>query len=178
MGIAGRMRRSLAVVVGMLALGGCGPDEESLSLGFVLQFAAQPAVPLEQISAFEVGAVRGRPTFPCPFASQKVASPEPVVCPQVPAAGDLLELRDAQGAARRTVRFTPALSADGRQQLTVSVPVGEDTNLLVQARDASGRYLGSGCALVGRVTISSVQFDRTSELNLHESYTACQPILP
>lgn len=175
----GRMRSALAVV-GMLAFGGCGPEEESLPLSFALHLSAQAAVPLEQIAAFEVAAVRGLPNNDClPFASQPAAPPEPVVCPRVADAGELLELRDAQGAARRTVRFSPSLSTGGRQQLAISVPVGEDTSLLVQARDAANRYLGSGCAFVGRVTISSVEFNgRTAELNLHESYTACQPILP
>jgi hypothetical protein len=177
--IARRMRGPLTVL-GLLMLSACGPQESALPLGFSLTLAAQPAVPLESIAAFEVGAVRGLPNDDClPFASRPAAPPEPVVCPRVANPGELLELRDGDGAAQRTLRFTPTLSTGGRQQLAISVPVGDDTSLLVQALDASGGYLGSGCAFVGRVTISSIEFNgRTAELNLHESYTACQPILP
>lgn len=169
-----------ALSSGLLACGGDPAfDDEALELGLAFQISPSAAVPPEQIHAFEVGAVRGLPNDDClPFSTRPVEDAS-LTCPDRASGSQLLELRDGEGRAVKKLTFAPALSGTGRQLLELRVPVGPDTSILIQAKDASGGLLGSGCAFVGRVSISSVEFNnRTAELNLDESYASCLPVLP
>lgn len=163
-----------------LALAGCGGTADELSLGMSLSLPADAAVPPAAIAAFEIGVVQGLPNNDCrPYLSTPLVGDQAPSCPSSLSPSQLLELRDAEGRAVKKRRIAPALSASGLQQLSVEVPVGPSTSVLIQAVDAAGGLLGAGCAYVGRVTISSVEFDgRTIELNLDDRYTACQPVIP
>lgn len=174
------MRRPLFTALMTLTLAGCGGSADELSLGMSLSFAPDAAVPPESIAAFEVGVVQGLANNNCgPYLTGPLATDATPTCPSELSASQLLELRDADGRAVKKRRITPALSGTGLQQLSVEVPVGPSTSVLIQAVDASGGLLGSTCAYVGRVSISSVEFNnRTLELHLDDRYTACQPIIP
>jgi len=187
MGIVSTSRRArraspLAALLAACLMSACGGDPDvdgDLELGLDFQLSPQAAVPPDRIRAFEVGVVRGLPNDDCfPFSTTPITNAS-LTCPAEATASQLLELRDAEGRSTRKLSFSPALSGTGRQQLSLRVPVGADTSILIQAVDDAGRLLGSGCAFVGRVSISSVEFNnRTAELNLDESYTACRPVLP
>lgn len=176
--------RRAALTASLLGLGltaGCGGDpggQDELALGIDFDLARSSAVPPEQIARFEVGAIRDLPNNDCsPFRSRPIVDAS-LTCPQVATGSQLLELRDDEGHATRKLSFTPSLDSN-RQSLSMRVPVGPATTIVIQAVDASGQLLGSGCAYVGRVSISSVEFNNpTAELNLDDSYTGCQPVLP
>lgn len=174
------MRRTLLTAVMTLALAGCGGTADELSLGMSLSFGPNAAVPPESIAAFEVGVVQGLANNNCgPYLSAPLETEDVPACPSVLSGSQLLELRDAEGRAVKKRRIPPNLSGSGLQQLAVEVPVGPSTSVLIQAVDANGGLLGSTCAYVGRVTISSVEFNnRTLELHLDDRYTACQPVIP
>ena len=160
--------------------GRCGPGEESLPLGFVLQLSAQAAVPLEQIAAFEVGAVRGLPNNDClPLRLPAGGAPR---AGGLPAGG---RRRGAAGAARRAGggtahRALHPLAVGGRPAAARGLRAGGRGHQPARPGARCGRPLpglrvrvrGPGHHLLGAVR------RRTAELNLHESYTACQPILP
>ncbi|HLT31999.1 MAG TPA: hypothetical protein VK013_18310 [Myxococcaceae bacterium] len=174
------MRRSLITALMTLSLAGCGGSADELSLGMALSFPTDAAVPPETIAAFEVGVVQGLANNNCgPYLSAPLAGDATPTCPSTLSGTQLLELRDADGRAVKKRRIAPALSGSGLQQLSVEVPVGPSTSVLIQAVDAAGGLLGSTCAYVGRVTISSVEFNnRTLELHLDDRYTTCQPVIP
>lgn len=133
------MKPPALLLPGLLALvTGCGPGAASeappLGLDITLSRAVASQVGAYQVAVLKDGAKRNCTELQRTCLSSQVA------------AGDLLELKDAEGHSGRTLRF-PSAPGGAALGLSVDVPVGRDYALVIEAltADTPTRFLGSSC---------------------------------